>query len=374
SVEQLDDPSLRGRPVLVGGDGKRGVVAAASYEARVFGCRSAQPMVIARRLCPDAVVVRGNFDRYREVSAQVFEILHTATPLVQPLSIDEAFCDVSGSIRLLGEPRAIAEDLRSRIKSETGLTASVGIAPNKFLAKLASDLDKPDGLVVITPETIRSTLDPLPITRLWGVGPSAERKLIALGLRTIGDVAMYPESTLVDRFGDFGAHIARLARGEDDRPVVPDREAKSISHEQTFSDDLEDPADVRAVMTRQAEDVSRRLRKHGRAARTVTVKIRFGDFETVTRSHSLGEPADRTSAIRDAAIGLFDAWAAKGYRPVRLIGVGVSQLGGKSEQAGLFDQAEKKRDSTIDAVADRISEKFGKGAIRRGSSIRKDER
>ncbi|MEM1331642.1 MAG: DNA polymerase IV [Planctomycetota bacterium] len=370
SVEQLDDPALRGKPVLVGGSGPRGVVAAASYEAREFGCRSAMPTAVAKRLCPHAVVVRGRFERYRELSDQVFEILHTATPLVQPLSIDEGFLDVSGSRRLLGEGRVIAEMLRERIKRETGLVASVGVAPNKFLAKLASDLDKPDGLVVIEPGTEREVLAPLPISRLPGVGPAAEKTLHRLGVRTIGDVAAMPESVLDDRLGSIGASLYQRAMGRDDRPVVTDREAKSIGHEQTFGVNLEDPDAVRAVLSEQVEAVARRLRKKGRAAKTVTVKIRYGDFETITRSGSLDERSDTTDAIWAAARSLFDTWAQSGFRSVRLIGVSVSHLGEPGgEQAGLFEQETQRTNAAADAALDAIASKFGTGAIKRGRSL-----
>lgn len=371
SVEQLDHAGLRGKPVLVGGTGRRGVVAAASYEARAFGCRSAMPMAVARRLCPHAEVVKGRYERYRELSARVFAIYDTVTPRVQPVSIDEAFLDVTGSVRLLGEPAHIAADLKRRVREETGLTVSVGVAPNKFLAKLASDLRKPDGLVVITPETVQATLDPLPLSRLWGVGPAAEARLHGLGLRSIGDLRGCGLAALTGRVGvDMGEHLARLARGEDDRPVVPDREAKSISHEQTFGENLEGADDVREVIREQAEAVARRLRRHARLCKTVTVKIRFGDFETITRAATLATPTDLTRDIRDAALGLFNAWAARGFRPVRLIGVGVSQLSDPAEtggrQAGLFAAEADERERRLDAATDAIAAKHGKGSIRRG--------
>ena len=297
SVEQFDDPSLRGKPVLVGGAGNRGVVAAASYEARVFGCHSAQPMIVARRLCPDAAVVKPNGARYREISSRVFEILGGFTPLLQPLSVDEAFLDVTGSLRLLGEPREIAQRIKHDIKAQTGLNASVGVAPNKFLAKLASDLEKPDGLVVIERERINEVLTPLPVTVIFGIGPAARGRLERLGVRTIGDALGLPVETLEGRLGSFGRRVWELARGIDDRPVRTDHEAKSISHEQTFGVNAADPEFVRAVIMTQAEDVARRLRRHGRTARTVTIKIRFGDFETVTRSATLPGATDRTDEV-----------------------------------------------------------------------------
>lgn len=372
AVEQLDHPELRGKPVLVGGAGRRGVVAAASYEARAFGCRSAQPTAVALRMCPQAIVVKGNHARYKQISSAMFEILESYSPRVQPLSIDEAFLDVTGSVRLFGQPRAIAELIRERIKAELGLTASVGVAPNKFLAKLASDLDKPDGLVVVDPDRIEQTLGPLEVSRLWGVGPAAEAKLAGLGVRTIGDLRGVPEKTLQARFGDFGLHLWRLARGIDDRAVHTDREAKSISHEQTFGVNLGDPGEVRVVLLGQAQDVARRLRRHERRARTVTMKVRFGDFETVTRARTLDDPADETAVISAAATDLFDTWA-KSFRPVRLIGVGVGSLSDGPPQAGLFNQEERTKQRAIDSATDAIAERFGSKAVRRASSLPGDK-
>ncbi len=377
SVEQLDDPSLRNKPVLVGGGGNRGVVAAASYEARAFGCRSAMPTAIARRLCPEAIVVKPRGARYREVSDRVFAILESFTPLVQPLSIDEAFLDVTGSVPLLGEPVEQAREIRRRVRAETGLTISIGVAPNKFLAKLASDLEKPDGLVVIERDRIHEVLDPLPVGKLWGVGPAAEKSLARLGLRTIGDIRAYPEDALAGAMGDFGRHLAGLSRGEDDRPVVPDREAKSISHEQTFGENLTDAMEVRSVILAQAEAVGRRLRRHQRLCRTVTIKIRFGDFQTVTRSETLPEPTDATSEIASGARRLFDAWCKEpaGFRAVRLIGVGVSHLAepGKAEhQGGLFDAGDDKAREAhraVDRAADAIADKYGPGSIARAGTL-----
>ena len=370
SVEQLDDPELRGRPVLVGGRGKRGVVAAASYEARAFGCRSAQPTAVALRLCPDAVVVKPNGIRYREISTQVFEILGSFSPLVQPISVDEAFVDVTGSAGLFGDGVAIARAVRERIKNETRLTASVGVAPNKFLAKLASDLDKPDGLVVIAPDRIHNILDPLPVGRLWGVGKASEARLARLGLRTIGDIRAMDESSLVANLGErTGRHLARLARGEDDRPVHSDREAKTISHERTFGEDLTEADEVRAVLLGQVEDVGRRLRAHGRVAGTVTLKIRYGAFETITRSGTLGSKSDRTDDLWAEALGLFDRWASGSFRPVRLIGMGAGQLsepGG--EQLGLFAGESDEKRTRVDEATDAIRAKFGDDAIRRAGA------
>ena len=369
SVEQRDDPGLRGKPVLVGGTGPRGVVAAASYEARVFGCHSAQPMAIARRLCPEAIVVKGRYDAYRAASDRVFGILESYSPLVEPLSIDEAFVDVTGSQRLLGEPEAIAAEIRRRILDETALTASVGVAPNKFLAKLASDLDKPDGLTVIRPEEVAERLAPLEIERLWGVGPKAAAALHRMGIRTIGDAAARTEAALAQRLGSFGAHVSRLSRGLDDRPVVPDHEAKSIGHEQTFPRDLPDPELLRPILAGHAEQVGRRLRRHGFRARTVTIKVRYGSFETITRSTTLDAPTDSTERLISTARTLFDRWCGlEGFKPVRLIGVTASQLERPGVQGGLFEDPDERRQRAIDRVTDEIVSKLGKHAIHRAGA------
>src|SRR5687768_10761521 len=278
SVEQLDDPSLRGKPVLVGGAGPRGVVAAASYEARVFGCRSAQPMAVARRLCPQAIIVRGHFERYREESSRVFAILHDFTPMVEPLSIDEAFLDVTASQPLFGEPEHIARLSRDRIRAEAKLTGSVGVASNECLGKLASDLEEPGGVTVIRPEDVDRVLPPLPIGKIWGIGPKSAARLESIGVRTIGDLRRLDPDVLSRRLGTDAEHYRRLAMGLDDRGVSSDGDAKSIGHEQTFGQDLTDPDDVRAVMLEQSENVSARLRRHRLFAGGVTVKIRFGNF------------------------------------------------------------------------------------------------
>lgn len=369
SVEQRDNPALRGKPVLVGGGGPRGVVAAASYEARAFGCHSAQPTVIAKRLCPNAIVVSGRHSDYKAISKQVFEILQRFSPAIQPISIDEAFLDVTGSTKLFGPPAEIAREIRRLVKLETGLTCSVGVAPNKFLAKLASDMDKPDGLFIIEQDNIQNTLDPLPVTKLPGVGPSAERALARLGVRTIRDLRSIPVQTLRARMGEHGDRLHQLARGIDDRPVRIDREAKSISHEHTFPVDLDNPEEVRALIARQSQDVASRLRKHHRYARTVSIKVRYGDFETITRSTTLDQQTDETRVIHDAARSLFDDWA-RCFRPVRLIGVGVSQLTDAPAAPGLFDDRDNTKSRAVDRISDAIADKFGKDAITRASSLR----
>lgn len=365
SVEQRDDPTLRGKPVLVGHDGSRGVVAAASYEARRFGCHSAQPMVVAKRRCPQAIIrpVRG--ERYRALSAQLFDLLDEYAPLVEPLSIDEAFLDLTGTERTLGSPMAVAQRLKARIVDALALRASVGLAPNKYLAKLASDMDKPDGLTVIEPGEITRVLGPLPVSRIWGVGRVRAEKLAAQGIRTIGDLQALSMEALSQTFGNEAEQFWRLARGIDDRPVVPDRQAKSMGQEQTFGQDLTDPMEVKRVLLSQVEQVARRLRKHGVLARGIAIKVRFGDFETITRSATLDRPTDITTELWRAARDLFDRWP---FRPVRLIGAAAERLTREPPQGELFVDAQRDRQQRLDQVADTINHRFGKSAIRRGGA------
>jgi len=375
AVEQRDRPELRGRSVLVGGspDG-RGVVSTASYEARPFGCHSAMPMARAIRLCPDAVVVRPRMDHYLEASRQVFAVLEQFSPLVEPISIDEGFLDVTGSTRLLGSPDTIAADLKRRVRAATDLTASVGVGPNKFIAKLASDSQKPDGLVVVTQDGVRDFLEPLPIARLWGVGKASLPKLEKLGIRTFGDALYLSKDDWRRAFGQQGSRFHELVRGRDDRPVVSDREAKSISHEVTFSIDVTDHDHLRAVVLDQTDHVARRLRRHGLAARTITLKIRSADFTTITRSATVRDPTDETDVLWRLASKLVGAWERSHPPPVRLIGVGASQLSSSgSEQLTLFDEAEG-RNRSLDQAVDTIRDRFGDRAIQRGGSIRRVRR
>ncbi len=366
AVEQLDHPQWRGKPVLVGGSGPRSVVATASYEARAFGCHSAQPMAVALRICPNAIIAPPRGSRYREIAQQLFTIYDDFSPLVQPISIDEAFLDMTGSSRLLGEPVDVATKLKHRIHQQAGLHASIGIAPNKFLAKLASDIEKPDGLKLVTPDMIESWLPTLPISRLWGVGPSTQRKLQSMNVHTIADVRALAPAQLTRHLGDFGDHLAKLARGQDSRKVIPDHEAKSIGQEQTFPFDVPHPDQIRSVILGQVEQVARRLRKHKLKARTVTLKIRYGDFKTITRSATLDEPADLTDTLWHTAGNLFDKWVNAGFQPVRLIGVTASQFSADT-QLSLFPNVENDRLRRVDQAADQIVNKFGKNAIRRAS-------
>jgi nucleotidyltransferase/DNA polymerase involved in DNA repair len=370
SIEQLDHPHLRGKPLLVGHDGPRGVVTTASYEARPFGCRSAQPMAVAKRLCPQAIVVPTRFERYHEVSARVFDILDDFTPQIEPLSVDEAFLDVTASRRLLGDGPTIARSIKRRIFDELKITASVGVAPNKFLAKLASDLEKPDGLTVITAADVDRVLPPLPVTKIWGIGPKTAARLQSLAINTIGDVRRIPLDVLARRFGSEGERYHRLAHGLDDRPVVPDSEAKSIGHEQTFGTDLTDPEEVRSVLLGQVEQVARRLRKHGLRARSVHLKIRDGAFHTVTRATTLREPSDSTKRLWEESKALFEKWAHASFKPVRLIGMSASSLTQDAPQLGLFIDRAHEQQQRVDEAVDRINSKFGKTAIRRGREPR----
>lgn len=372
AIEQLDRPELRGKPVLVGGDPDgRGVVSTASYEARPFGCHSAMPMAQAVRLCPQAIVIHPRMERYADLSRQIFEILEQFTPLVEPLSIDEGFLDVTGSKRLFGPPEQLARELKQRINAETRLTASVGVAPNKFLAKLASDLQKPDGLVVVPADSMQEFLDPLPIERLWGVGQATLQRFEELHVRTFADARRLTESELRRRFGEVGQHFYQLVRGEDQRPVVPDRQAKSISHEQTFAIDVTDLEYLRGVLLGQTEDVARRLRRHHLLARAVTVKIRRHDFRTVTRHTTLEAPTDQTDVVWRAAANLFDKWARGNPPPVRLLGMGVAQLSTeRGQQLSLFDQDATDRRRSLDRTVDRIRQRYGRGAISRGAKGR----
>lgn len=365
SVEQRDHPELRGRPVLVAWDRPRSIVTTASYEARPFGCRSAMPISVAKRLCPHAAIVPPRMEVYAEASARVMAMLEEISPLVEPLSIDEAFVDLTGTERLLGPARGVAERVRARIRDELSLTASVGIAPNKFLAKLASDLRKPDGLTVVREEDVERLLGPLPVSRLWGVGPKAEERLAADGIRTIADLRGRGGDALERRHGESGRHWFELAWGRDDRSVVPDSQAKSLGQERTFEEDVADADAVRAVLLAETEAVGRRVRRHGLHAREVSVKIRYGDFETITRQATLAAATDVTAELWDAARMLFDRWARGGFRPVRLIGVTASRLSEGGRQAGLFDDRTHERRRRLDRTTDAIVERFGGGAVRR---------
>lgn len=361
SVEQRDRPELRGRPVIVGGHPTRGVVVAASYEVRPFGVRSAMPMAQAVRRAPQAIVVPPRFEAYVEASERVFAIFESVTPLVEPLSLDEAFLDVGGSVRLFGAPAEIARRIRERIAAEVGLTASAGIAAVKFVAKIASDLAKPNGQLEVPADETVAFLAGLPVGRLWGVGPKTEAVLQGLGLRTIGDIAATDPARLERQLGAAGRELWALSRGIDEREVIPDREARSVGAEDTFEEDLSGLEALRPRIHSQALRVGRRLRRAGRRARVVQLKVKFCDFRLVTRRTTLEEPTDDGQAIYRAALELLERLAPA--RPVRLTGVaGQEVTAGAGRQIGLFAAGPRPADR-LNAALDRIADRFGSAAV-----------
>ena len=370
SVEQLDDPALRGRPVIVGGLGARGVVSAASYEAREFGVHSALPMGRARRACPQAAFVAPRFDRYGELSRAVMAILESVTPLVEQLSIDEAFLDVRGARRLLGTGAEIAALVRRRVRDEVGLVVSVGVATTKFLAKLASDLSKPDGLLLVPPGTELEFLAPLPVSRLWGVGPATRQRLEKMGVRTIGEVAALPEAVLVASLGNsLGLRLRALACNDDPRAVVPEREAKSIGAEETFAVDLHSAAACERELVRLVDRAGSRLRRAGLEARTITLKIRYENFETRTRSKTIPDATDVSTVMLATARELLATLDAA--RGVRLLGVSMSQLEPAAAAQGVLalgdDTARAdlrlERRAAVDDAMDAVRDRFGTAAL-----------
>lgn len=365
SVEQRDEPAYRGRPVIVGGLGRRGVVAAASYEARRFGVRSAMPMARARRLCPEAVYLPSRMARYREVSAEIFAIFHELTPLVEGISVDEAWLDVTGSRALFGDIETIGAWLKRTVAGRTGLVASIGMAPNKFLAKLASDYDKPDGFLPLSGAAAPGFLAPLPVERLWGIGPSAAARLRQADIDTIGALGEADPARLERLLGRPAPAFQALARGVDEREVVPGRPEKSISHEQTFDEDIHDMEAMRRRLLGLAEGVGSRLRRKQLCAATVTVKIRTASWRTMTRRRTLAQPTASTRALHRAAAGLLAQWRrdhpAEG---IRLLGVGASGLA-HAGQAALFEPGSQAVESTLD----RIRARFGSDAVIRGSLV-----
>jgi len=372
SVEQRDHPELRGKPVIVGGTQGRGVVSAASYEARKFGVHSAMPISTARRLCPSGVFMPVRMQHYAEIGRQIRTIFLSFTPLVEPLSLDEAFLDARGCEGLFGPIPEIARQIKQRIRAETGLIASVGVAPNKYLAKLAGDVGKPDGFVVLPPEKVVEFLTPLPISRIWGVGAKGERRLHDMGIRTIGQIAALPEKVMIDRFGEMGRHIWQLAHGRDSRTVVPDREAKSVSTETTFAHDIGDRGVLRVWLLDLVDHLSSRLRREGLWARTIDVKIRSSDFRTVTRATTLSEPTNGTNVIWKSAANLLERYLTSELLPVRLLGVGATKLTREPiVQGNLFEEKTPSRMSALDSTIDTIRAKFGGASIQRGSLVEK---
>jgi DNA polymerase-4 len=375
AIEQRDRPELRGRPVIVGGRSERGVVSAASYEARRFGVHSAMPSALARRLCPEGVFVAGSMAKYGAESKKIFAIFERFTPVVEGLSLDEAFLDLTGSERLLGPPREVGARLRAEVRRETGLAVSVGIAPVKLVAKIASDLAKPDGLLAVEPGELRTFLDPLPVSRIWGVGPVAEARLRRAGFATIGDLARAGEQALERRLGEWGAGFARLARGEDLREVAPWRDPGSLSEENTFERDVADRAVLEEAILAHAEAVARRLRRSGWRARTVVLKLKLGGrvrsgprgFPLLTRRTTFAEATDDGGALARAARGLLAR--ERRLPPVRLLGVGATNLLAAEEgQLPLFEAPAAARSTRLNRALDELSERFGSRAVVRGAA------
>jgi DNA polymerase-4 len=377
AVEVLDNPELRGQPVIVGGSRNRGVVSSASYEARKFGVHSAQPMATAMRLCPDGIYVPVRMSRYQEVSRQIFEIFRRFTPLVEGLSIDEAFLDVTGSVRLFGKPEDIARKIKETVFKETGLTVSAGVAPSKFVAKIASDMDKPDGLTIVPPDRVREFLDPLPIRKMWGVGKVTQEALARLNVHTFKDLSQMPLEVLEKHFGKHGIKMQLLGRGIDEREVVPEHAAKSIGREDTFDTDIIDLDLAKKELLALAHRVAHRMRQDGVTGETVTLKVKYSDFTLITRSTTLPECTDDASKIYATACTLLKKTAV-GKRPVRLLGVSVSNLSIDSEsQLSLFHEGKSPLKKTkLNTALDSIQEKFGDKGIRPGTLLtkRRDER
>ena len=369
AVEQRDDPALRGKPVLVGGSARRGVVAACSYEARVYGIKSAMPMAEAMRRCPHAIVVRHHMERYAAASHTFFAILGDFSPEVEGLSLDEAFLDVTASERLLGDGVTIAKAIKRRVREELSLVASVGIAPIKFAAKIASDIDKPDGLRVVAPDGVVPFLHPLPMTRLWGVGEATREILASMGLSTIGDVARYPVAALVGRLGPAtGHHLAALARGEDSRPVVSEHEQVSVGHQETFENDIDDKGELSVLLLDQADRVAVRLREAALRARAVVLIIKYDDFRQITRRTTLDAPSSDGGVLARTAIQLLSKVvieSRKGAR-VRLCGISATSLEPREAPRQLgFDEAARAKGERLGDTIDKLAAKFGKATIRR---------
>ena len=374
SVEQLDNPELRGKPVIVGGASNRGVVAAASYEVRKYGVHSAMPTKQALQLCPHAICVPPRFERYKAASSIVFRVFHEFTPIVEGLSLDEAFLDVTASQAAFGPAAAIAAEIKRRIHERTGLTASVGVAPNKLVAKIASDLRKPDGIVVVTSDEVQRLLDPLPVTRLFGIGKKTAPHLERIGVHTFRDLREASEAKLQPIFGRYSAQARARAAGIDERPVIADWDEKQISAEETFDVDLVQRKDMHAQLAELADRMAVRLRKQGWLAGSIVVKIRRKDFKTYTRQTAVRPPTDQTKPLALAAAELLDQWLSEQPRAaIRLLGVGARDLT-LAPQLDLFAMPEAERNQHLDATLDSIRAKFGNAAVSRGSSVRSGKR
>jgi DNA polymerase-4 len=371
SVEVLDNPALKGKPVIVGGSKERGVVSSASYEARKFGVHSAQAIAKAKRLCPDGIFLSVRMSRYQEVSKKAFEIFHRFTPLVEPLSIDEAFLDVTGSTRLFGHPENIAKKIKQIILTETGLTISAGVAPSKFVAKIASDIDKPDGLTVVHPDGVRDFLDPLPVKKMWGVGKVTQQLLSRLNIHTFRELRQTPVKILEKNFGKQGVKIHLLAMGIDDRDVVPEHEVKSIGHEQTFLHDIISLDVTQKELLALGNKVARRMRHKGLKGKTITLKVKYFDFVQITRSATLPKSTDDGSEIYSVACHLLKKIGVS-KKPIRLLGISLSHLSflGSETQLSLFDQdrSSQKR-NRLNPVLDSLYEKFGDKSVVPGTLL-----
>ncbi len=398
SVEVLDDPTLAGKPVIVGGSGARGVVASCTYEARVYGVHSAMPSLRARQLCPHAVFVDGHYGRYSEVSTQLREVLFSFTPLVEPIGLDEAFLDVRGASRLLGEPREIGVAIRRRVREELTLDCSVGAGRSKMIAKLASRAAKPragpegklpgKGVVVVEPQDELAFLHPKAVEQLWGVGPATAKRLADIGVRTVGDLAALPDAVLVRTLGKaHGQHLAALARGHDPEPVVPDRPTKSVGHEETFRDDIVDRHVLQRHALRMAESVAGHLRASGQVARTITVKVKLADFSLVTRAHTMAIGLDTGSAIAAIAVALIDAVdlpmgarllgvSASGLQPAsvdRQLRFNLGERAPVTPEAGTADAARRQEHwREVMAAVDAIRRRFGTAAVGSVSMVGRD--
>ncbi len=378
AVEQRDDPKLHGKPVLVGGSVRRGVVASCSYEARKFGIQSAMPMAEAMRRCPHAIVVRHHMDRYVEASREFFAILGDYSPDVEGLSLDEAFLDVTGSERLLGDGRTIGEAIKRRVREQLSLVASVGVAPIKLAAKIASDIDKPDGLRVVTPEGLVPFLHALPVTRLWGVGAATREIVASMGLTTIGEVARYPEAALVARLGAVTGHLlAALARGDDPRPVISEHEPVTVGHQETFDEDIADKGELAVILLDQADRVAARLRDDQLRARAVVLIIKYDDFRQITRRTTLDSATSDGGVLARTAIELLAKVPIedrKGAR-VRLCGISAQSLEPRDAPRQLgFDEAAREKGERLGDTLDKVAAKFGKTALKRAILVtRKDE-
>jgi len=372
AVEILDNPSLKGKPVVVGGSKQRGVVSSASYEARKCGVHSAQPIATAMRLCPQGVFLPVRMSRYQEVSEQIFEIFRRFTPLVEPLSIDEAFLDVTGSTRMFGEPEEIARKIKNLVKEQTGLTVSAGVASLKFVAKIASVLNKPDGLTIVPPGKVREFLNPLPVELLWGVGKVTEKVFAALGVKTIGDLKHIPVDILTAKLGKNGLHLHLLSQGIDEREVETEGEVKSVGQEETFAEDVIDEEIAKREILFLTTKVGRRLRKEGLRGKTIILKVKYHDFAQITRSIRLSEPTDDGGEIAKHCYFLLKKTEA-GTRPIRLLGISVSQLTSSiAQQLSIFPQNPGAEKTTrLNKAMDAIQEKFGEGAILPGTLLQK---